>query len=343
MILNTNQTCLQRILALKDVKTARTGLLLYVVGITILISMCIFNGLLAYAIFHDCDPLTTKLAKAKDQIVPLLVMTILKDVPGLPGLFIAGVFSGKNFFITIISANLPQILAALSSLSSGLNSMSAIVLEDYFKPVFGDQLSDRASGFIMRGTVLVLGILSVGLVYVVQHLGPVLQLSMSIPATCVGSLFGVFSIGMFLPWIGKRATFYGALIASSIMIYCVVRAQLDIANGLIHFDTKPTSVEGCSYNFTSTYDPKHVDKAQERQFHQISYLYYMPLGAIIACVSAFLLSFVFGFEDPNNVDPRLLAPVMRKYFNSKVERSIKQDFDGIEETLRFEMKNNQID
>ena len=57
--------------------------------------MCIYNGLLLYATFHDCDPLTTKLAKAKDQLVPLLVIQTLKEIPGLPGLFIAGVFSGK--------------------------------------------------------------------------------------------------------------------------------------------------------------------------------------------------------------------------------------------------------
>jgi hypothetical protein len=38
---------------------------------------------------------TTKLAKVNDQMIPLLVMQILKDIPGLSGLFIAGVFSGK--------------------------------------------------------------------------------------------------------------------------------------------------------------------------------------------------------------------------------------------------------
>lgn len=232
--------------------------------------------------------------------------------------------------------------AALSSLSSGLNSMSALVLEDYFKPIFKNNLSDRASGYIMRGTVLVLGFVSVGLVYVVQHLGSVLQLSMSVPATCTGSLFGVFIIGMFLPWIGKRASFLGAIIGSSIMIYIVVRAQLDMIHGSFRFETKPTSVDGCSYNFTLPVTPEPVDEA-EKQFHHISYLYYMPLGATITCVSAFLLSFIFGFDDPNQVDPRLLAPVMRKYFNSKVEQSVRQDVDGTEELYtNFEMKNNQI-
>lgn len=86
---------IQRFLALKNVKTARRGSAIYVIAVSILIMMCIYNGLLLYATYHDCDPLTTKLAKAKDQLVPLLVMQILKDIPGLPGLFIAGVFSGE--------------------------------------------------------------------------------------------------------------------------------------------------------------------------------------------------------------------------------------------------------
>lgn len=55
--------------------------------------MCCYCGLLIYATYHDCDPLTTKLAKAKDQLLPLLVMDILGNYPGLPGLFVAGVFS----------------------------------------------------------------------------------------------------------------------------------------------------------------------------------------------------------------------------------------------------------
>lgn len=69
--------------------------MMYIVGVIILIAMCMYNGLILYGTYHDCDPLTTKLAKKKDQLIPLLVMKILKDIPGLPGLFIAGVFSGN--------------------------------------------------------------------------------------------------------------------------------------------------------------------------------------------------------------------------------------------------------
>jgi uncharacterized sodium:solute symporter family permease YidK len=84
-----NQNMIQRYLALKDVKTARKGQVIYVIGVSFMVILCCYNGLLLFATYHDCDPLSTKLAKAKDQMMPLLVMEILKDVPGLPGLFIA--------------------------------------------------------------------------------------------------------------------------------------------------------------------------------------------------------------------------------------------------------------
>ena len=84
-----NQNMIQRYLALKDVQTARKGQQIYVIGVTIMIILCCYNGLLLFATYHDCDPLTTKLATAKDQMLPLLVMDILKDLPGLSGLFIA--------------------------------------------------------------------------------------------------------------------------------------------------------------------------------------------------------------------------------------------------------------
>jgi solute carrier family 5 (sodium-coupled monocarboxylate transporter), member 8/12 len=211
--------------------------------------------------------------------------------------------------------------------------------------MFKKSLSEKASGYIMRGTVIILGMLSVGLVYVVEHLGPVLQLSMSLPATCVGSLFGVFSIGMFLPWIGKKAAFYGALIAAFLMIYWVARAQIDSARGLVHLETKPTSVDGCQYNFTVVEQPTETTPVDDvnREFHHLSYLYYMPVGAVITCLSAFILSFIFGFEDPNSVDPRLLAPFMRKYFSSIIFQTTEENDDGSEVIIvNFEMKKNQI-
>lgn len=65
-------------------------------GITLL---CAYAGLVVYSTYHDCDPLTTKVAKAKDQLLPLLVTRVLGQFPGMPGLFVAGIFSAALRYI----------------------------------------------------------------------------------------------------------------------------------------------------------------------------------------------------------------------------------------------------
>ena len=53
------------------------------------------------------------------QLLPYFVLKTMEDLPGLPGLFIASIFS-----------------ASISTLSSGINSLGAVTLEDVFKPLY---------------------------------------------------------------------------------------------------------------------------------------------------------------------------------------------------------------
>ncbi|WAR18774.1 SC5AC-like protein [Mya arenaria] len=80
-------------------------------------------GLLLYAYFtlEQCDPYLSGAISNNNQLVPYFVMRVFRNVPGLAGLFIAALFSG-----------------ALSSLSSGINSMSANTLQDLLIDVLKD-------------------------------------------------------------------------------------------------------------------------------------------------------------------------------------------------------------
>lgn len=156
-----------------------------------------------YATYNECDPLTTKLVKAKDQLLPLLVVDILGDYPGLVGMFVAGVFS-----------------AALSSLSTGLNSLSAVLLEDFFKPFSKTPLTEKQTKYIMRGVVVVFGAICVALVFVVEQLGSVLMLSMSLGSISQGPLLGVFTCGVMFPWVTGTVS---PLIYFSILQYLIAK------------------------------------------------------------------------------------------------------------------------
>lgn len=45
-----------------------------------------------FAKYADCDPLATNIVSRIDQMLPYFIMDVAGNIPGLPGLFIAGVF-----------------------------------------------------------------------------------------------------------------------------------------------------------------------------------------------------------------------------------------------------------
>lgn len=302
-----SQNMIQRYLSLPTLHRARKALWFFILGVLILLAICCYSGLLIYATYFECDPLTTKLAKAKDQLLPLLVMQSLGDYPGLPGLFVAGVFS-----------------AALSSLSTGLNSMSAVVLEDFFKSFCKEPLTDRQTALIMRGVVVVFGAICVGLVFVVEQLGTVLQLSMSLGAVSNGPLLGIFTMGVMVPWVEGKGAIIGGSTGLAIMAWICAKAQTAIASGELSFEQKPLSTAGCSYTFMpykamsmlaiNVTEPPTLPPNTEPEFaiYHISYLWYTLLGALITITTALAASYIFGPNKPSELDPNLLAPFVRK-------------------------------
>lgn len=163
-------------------------------------------------------------------MVPLLIMDVFRNLPGLPGLFVAGIFS-----------------AALSSLSSALNSLSAIALEDFVKPRM--QLSERQTNYFMRGFVLVCGVICVALVFVVEKLGAVLQLTMSLGPATNGPLFGIFIMGLMMPWIKSKSALIGGVVGLFSMSWYAFKTQLMKSSGELVHPPKPVSTEGCTYDF----------------------------------------------------------------------------------------------
>lgn len=82
------------------------------------LTLC-FSGLAIYTKYRRCDPLEAGRISSNDQLMPLYVMDTLSAYPGVPGLFIAGIFS-----------------AGLSTISATVNSLAAVILEDYIKPLW---------------------------------------------------------------------------------------------------------------------------------------------------------------------------------------------------------------
>ena len=93
-----------------------------------------------------------------DQIFPIFVMQVMGDIPCIPGLFVAGVFSG-----------------ALSTVSSGLNSLAAVVLQDMFISACNMKFDEKKKTIITKSLAVGFGILSYVFVFMVKYLPGVLE------------------------------------------------------------------------------------------------------------------------------------------------------------------------
>lgn len=74
---------------------------------------------MVYAKYADCDPITSGVVSKGDQLFPLFVMDTLGEFRGLPGLFVAGIFSGA-FFYYVASITRDSILRFLTRSSARL-------------------------------------------------------------------------------------------------------------------------------------------------------------------------------------------------------------------------------
>lgn len=54
---------IQRYLALPTLRAGRQALWIFVLGVIVLMFLCSYNGLLIYATYKHCDPLTTKVLR----------------------------------------------------------------------------------------------------------------------------------------------------------------------------------------------------------------------------------------------------------------------------------------
>ncbi|KAK7074679.1 hypothetical protein SK128_016093 [Halocaridina rubra] len=109
-----NQAQVQRLLTIKDLRRAQASLWLQLPILVLLSTSTSFAGLVLYTHYKSCDPLKTNRITNPDQLLPLYVVETMGMYPGLSGLFVSGIFSGS-----------------LSTVSSALNSLAAVTLQDY--------------------------------------------------------------------------------------------------------------------------------------------------------------------------------------------------------------------
>ncbi|CAH1284649.1 unnamed protein product [Diabrotica balteata] len=319
---SVNQTMVQRYLSLPTVKQSKLSVLLFTIGVSGFVWMCCYAGVLVFATYFYCDPLSMGRIKADDQILPLFVMETVGHLKGVPGLFIAGVFG-----------------AALSSLSVVLNSTAQVVLEDFIKGCMRMTLSERTATLFVKGVVLVLGVVAVAFMYVVEHMGGVLAMASSLSAIAAGTTCGVFTLGMLFPWANSKGAVAGA-IAGSIMSGLVsYGGQYVSAAKMVVAHRLPVEVNASCFdkygirNTTVMPEIQYPDESGVFPLFRLSFLWITPVGVVSVLIVGIIVSFLTGASDLNTTDPDVISPVVhwllpqecRKLAGSTVKKARNQE------------------
>ncbi|NWZ63753.1 SC5A8 protein, partial [Acrocephalus arundinaceus] len=285
-IYGVNQSQVQRYIACKSRFQAKLSLYINLVGLWAILACATLCGLALYSIYKDCDPWTANQVSALDQLMPYLVLDILHDFPGVPGLFVASAYSGT-----------------LSTVSSSINALAAVTVEDLIKPYF-KSLSEKKLSWISMGMSLFYGGVCIAMAAVASLLGALLQAALSIFGMVGGPLLGLFALGILCSFANGIGAFVGLVSGFIISLWVGIGSQIYPP---LPERTKPLylSNAGCnisSGNLTSTEIPLTTvfsTPGAERpaladNWYSLSYLYFSTLGTLVTVLVGIIISLLTG-------------------------------------------------
>uniref|UniRef100_A0A8D0EWT3 Solute carrier family 5 member 8 n=1 Tax=Strix occidentalis caurina TaxID=311401 RepID=A0A8D0EWT3_STROC len=262
-IYGINQSQVQRYIACKSRFHAKLSLYINLVGLWAILACAVLCGLALYSIYKDCDPWMAKQVSALDQLMPYLVLDILHDFPGVPGLFVASAYSGT-----------------LSTVSSSINALAAVTVEDLIRPYFRS-LSEKKLSWISMG----------------MSMSKKISFPFFIFGMVGGPLLGLFALGILFSFSVLQGAFVGLVSGFVISLWVGIGSQIYPP---LPERTKPLylSTAGCNISsgnltrltlFLLFFRPALADN-----WYSLSYLYFSTLGTLITVVVGIIISLLTG-------------------------------------------------
>ncbi|GFU20688.1 putative sodium-dependent multivitamin transporter [Nephila pilipes] len=248
-------------------------------------------------------------------------MTSLSVFPGLPGLFVAGIFS-----------------ACLSSVSSAINSLAAATVEDFLHPICLRNVSEKWTTIFTKLTAFSYGIICIFLTFVIDKAEGLLQTFGLILFNVVGGpMLGLFTLGMLFRRPTSEGAMTGYLLSLGLSSFIALRG---VMNGGQKKPSSHLSTAECPSNVSislegylnSTYDDPTVSgnwtiplstlasqHVTEYAFPllKISYMWYAGFGFLVCFVIGYCTSLFWGKKE--YVSPQLLSPITKLWITEKYQ------------------------
>ncbi|KAK4307432.1 hypothetical protein Pmani_020821 [Petrolisthes manimaculis] len=309
--LGFNPSTFQRFASVNSLRKAQGMIVFFLVGIWCLWTVFFLSGLVAFATYYGCDPITAGNIQQPDQIIPYLVMDKLGRFKGLTGLFVAAVYGG-----------------VLSTQSSCANSMACVIWEDFLKPAqYFHNLPEEKAIYIVKVISCGAGLMSVLVGLLVEHLGSIFQVAYSVCAAFESPMYGVFLAGLCAPWVNTKGVTVGFISALVFNLWLIVSK---LVNGGGSPDALPLSIDYCHLTNTSSIsttntsfisttitnnnnnmtDPEYTSP----RLYDLSYCYIGVLGLAITVGVASVVSLCTGVIEPERVVKDVVVPECLKLY-----------------------------
>lgn len=201
----TDQLMVQRYLCSRTTGQARAALL--VSGVVVLAQFLLFLliGAMLFVFYSqhapaELDALRLDGVLPTDRIFPHFIVTHLP--PGVSGIVVAAIFA-----------------AAMSTLSSSLNSSAAAAVGDFYLPLTNRSRSDAHYLRVSRGLTAVWGIVQIGVAILAIELSRrVVDEVLGIASFTNGVILGLFFLGTLTVSVGARGAMAGVAAGASVML-----------------------------------------------------------------------------------------------------------------------------
>ncbi|XP_021935014.1 sodium-coupled monocarboxylate transporter 1-like isoform X2 [Zootermopsis nevadensis] len=298
----SNQASVQKYLSVESITQARQALWVSCGGLILIFTINFYTGMIMYAAYHDCDPLKNSEITARDQLLPLYVMTYMGHLQGVPGLFVAGIFSAS---LGGFSSELPDSCDGerLYPRSTQMGIARAAGSENRkmdFLHLWAAQLRAR----VCRGAD--------------GERAPALSFNGMVG----GITLGLFSLGMFFPWSNSKGALCGAAIATGLVVWIGIGTQIALASGVIVYEEKFTTVSGCACEnvtevpYTTLPDVQIQETRWWLELYKLSYLWYSLLGFLTTIIVGLVFSILTGSLDSCHLDEDLMSPPVKRLLES---------------------------
>lgn len=192
----TDQLIVQRLLTCRSQRESQRALIASGVLVIIQFALFLIIGLMLYAFYQGA-------VLRSDEIFPRFIVNHLP--PGISGLVIAAVFA-----------------AAMSTLSSSLNSLASSTMLDLYKPRYGRDNSPSKDLWISRVITLFWGLVLIGGAMLFKSReNPVVELGLTIASFTYGGLLGAFFLGVLSKKVSETAAIVGMAAGIGVMIFVI--------------------------------------------------------------------------------------------------------------------------